>query len=111
MSDNPTPLHSISPDDQAISAQSGQQAAAGEPRQSFTAPNPNIPYSVSPVGQPGLGGPLLLPMLQQAQLQMWQGQFPPPAAIRDYEAILPGSFDRLMRMAERQQDSQFEEVR
>lgn len=37
------------------------------------------------------------------QFQVWQGQFPPPAAVREYEDICPGAFDRLIKMAENQQ--------
>ncbi len=42
------------------------------------------------------------------QVQVWQGQFPPPDAVERYEATMPGAFDRLMRMAERQQDAAIE---
>jgi len=37
------------------------------------------------------------------QFQVWQGQFPPPAAVREYEDVCPGAFDRLITMAENQQ--------
>lgn len=37
------------------------------------------------------------------QIQVWQGQFPPPEAIERYEQVMPGAFDRLMKMAELQQ--------
>ena len=42
------------------------------------------------------------------QAQFWQGQFPPPDAVEVYERVLPGSFDRMIRMAERQQDAQID---
>jgi uncharacterized membrane protein len=45
------------------------------------------------------------------QFQLWQGQFPPPEAVGKYEAVLPGSFDRMIRMAERLQEAQIEETR
>ncbi len=45
------------------------------------------------------------------QVQVWDGQFPPPDAIERYEQILPGAFDRIISMAERAQDRQFEENR
>jgi uncharacterized membrane protein len=37
-------------------------------------------------------------------LQVWQGQFPPPEAIEHYERVLPGAFNRIIAMAERQQN-------
>jgi uncharacterized membrane protein len=37
---------------------------------------------------------------------MWQGQFPPPEAIERYEKVLPGSFDRIIKMAEGLQAAQ-----
>jgi hypothetical protein len=40
-----------------------------------------------------------------AQVQVWQGQFPPPEAIERYERVQPGAFDRILKMAERQQES------
>ena len=51
--------------------------------------------------------PVFLPMpagqLSQVQqtVQLWQGQYPPPEAIEHYEKVLPGSFDRMIAMAER----------
>ena len=45
----------------------------------------------------------------QAQLQVWQGQYPPPDAIERYEAVLSGSFDRMIVMAERLQAAQIAE--
>ncbi len=50
-------------------------------------------------------------IVHQSQVQMWQGQFPPPEAVKEYEAVLPGSFDRMIRMAERLQDSQIDETK
>jgi uncharacterized membrane protein len=61
------------------------------------------PTQVFP-GFPGL--PNGLPsQLIMSQLQVWQGQFPPPDAIERYERVMPGAFNRLMAMAERQQEA------
>jgi len=46
----------------------------------------------------------------QIQTRIWQGQLPPPEAMEQYERILPGAFDRLLRMAEKQQDGQIENI-
>jgi uncharacterized membrane protein len=45
------------------------------------------------------------------QTHVWQGQFPPPDAIERYEAVLPGAFDRLMKMAEEQQAAQIAQAK
>lgn len=52
----------------------------------------------------------------QAQMQVMmqmqaQGPFPPPATLREYEAILPGSVDRVFKLAEKAQNDQAETVR
>jgi uncharacterized membrane protein len=48
----------------------------------------------------------------QAMMQLQaHGPFPPPAAIREYEAILPGTFERIVRMAEKAQQDQTDTVR
>jgi uncharacterized membrane protein len=47
----------------------------------------------------------------QQQVQVWQGQFPPPAAVREYNEILPDAFERMMRMAETAQQAQIDTVR
>ena len=68
-----------------------------------------------PLGQPWPGSPQAFPGGIQLPLpnlpavvsfqhtQLWQGQFPPPDAVERYEAVLPGAFDRIIGMAERQQ--------
>lgn len=58
-----------------------------------------IPTEFAPVLPPGFG-----PFVSQ-QVQVWQGQFPPPEAIERYVAVQPDSFDRIIKMAERQQES------
>ena len=71
--------------------------------------------AVPPLG-PGGPIPVFLPIqagqLSQTQtVQLWQGQYPPPEAVEHYEKILPGSFDRMISMAERLQAAQIEESR
>jgi uncharacterized membrane protein len=46
--------------------------------------------------------------LVQTQMQVWQSQYPPPDAAERYEKILPGSFDRIIGMAERLQAAQID---
>jgi uncharacterized membrane protein len=38
----------------------------------------------------------------------YQGPLPPADQVRSYEQVLPGSFDRILRMAERQQEHRME---
>jgi uncharacterized membrane protein len=45
------------------------------------------------------------------QVQLWQGPYPPPAAVREYEAILPGTFNRMVSMAEQAQAAQIATIR
>jgi uncharacterized membrane protein len=61
-----------------------------------------------PVFLPTPGGQLS--QIQQT-IQLWQGQYPPPEAIEHYEKVLPGSFDRMIAMAERLQAAQIDESR
>lgn len=75
---------------------------------------PNLPYAGGPIMAPPVGAmavPIMMPQIQQSQVQLWQGQFPPPDAVKSYEAILPGSFDRMIKMAERLQEAQIEETK
>ena len=75
---------------------------------------PVLPYAGGPIMGPPLGQvgiPVAIPPIQQAQVQLWQGQFPPPDAVEKYEKVLPGSFDRMIAMAERLQAAQIEETR
>jgi uncharacterized membrane protein len=48
-----------------------------------------------------LAGPPAFPMLVGAQQITWNGPYPPPDAVERYERVLPGSFDRILAMAER----------
>jgi uncharacterized membrane protein len=45
------------------------------------------------------------------QVQQWQWPIPPPEDIKEYEAILPGAFDRIMKMAEHALGAQIESGR
>lgn len=49
-------------------------------------------------------------MMAMAQMQAY-GPFPPPALIKEYEVILPGSFERIMKMAEKAQNDQADTVK
>jgi uncharacterized membrane protein len=53
----------------------------------------------------------MLPTVQAQQTVVWQGQYPPPEAVERYEKILPGAFDRMIRMAEQLQSAQIEEAK
>ena len=77
-------------------SQDSSGAASGEPQPA------NPPDSI-PVGVP-FGAPAFAVQ----QVQVWQGQFPPPDAIERYEAVHPGTFGRLVTMAERQQQAVIE---
>ena len=47
----------------------------------------------------------------QQTLQVWQGPYPPPEAIERYEKILPGTFNRILTMAENLQQAQIDQSR
>jgi uncharacterized membrane protein len=49
------------------------------------------------------------PELQE--IQMWQAPFPPPQAVCEYEAILPGTWNRMLEMAEEAQAAEILTVR
>ena len=105
-------------------------AEQGRPQQTGQARPPPIPPEVwaqlmaGGIRPPGLMGigvgapmPIFLPgaggaVAQTQQIvQLWQGQYPPPEAIEHYERVLPGSFDRMIGMAERLQAAQIDESR
>ncbi len=44
----------------------------------------------------------------EAQFERFSGPIPPPNMMRDYEDVLPGSADRILTMAEREQSRQIE---
>lgn len=49
--------------------------------------------------------PGMMPFQQIQQVQVRQGQFPPPDEIERYVAVQPDAFDRILKMAERQQEA------
>ena len=49
--------------------------------------------------------------VRATQVSEWSGPLPAPDDLRQYEDILPGSADRILRMAENQQQHGFEEDR
>jgi uncharacterized membrane protein len=44
-------------------------------------------------------------------VQQWQSPFPPPKDVKEYEAVLPGAFDRMVTMVEQSQGAQIESER
>lgn len=57
----------------------------------------------------GVLGPALgVQQIAALQLQVWQGQFPPPDAVEAYNRASPQAFDRMITMAEKLQDAQIE---
>ena len=70
-----------------------------------SAPPQTVVYSL-----PQGGAPLITGAITQS-VQVWQGQYPPPDALERYEALSPGAFDRMMRMAEQLQAAQIENSR
>jgi uncharacterized membrane protein len=77
--------------------------AGDSPQQPQTPLQPGL----VPTATPTTGSPYN-PLPQQQVLVLgtgdsWEGPFPPPEVLYEYEKILPGSFDRLLKMAERSQ--------
>jgi uncharacterized membrane protein len=62
-----------------------------------------IAQQIAGAGQPQQ---LLLPGIIQQQASHWQGPYPPPEAVERYEGVLPGTFNRLITMAEQLQAAQ-----
>jgi uncharacterized membrane protein len=88
-----------------------QQAQSADPASATPILGPlpgTIIFPTFPGLAPGAPGQLSLPFVQrqQVQVQVWQGQFPPPEAIREYENIQPGAFNRMITMAEEAQKAQ-----
>jgi uncharacterized membrane protein len=82
----------------------GDDPAAAE----RSSPTP-IVLSTSTVASPYVPQPqtIVIPNAKLAtvveQREIWQGPFPPPDAVEQYEKVLPGVFDRLVKMAEESQ--------
>jgi uncharacterized membrane protein len=102
------------------------QEQAPQPQPTTQPPTqPSVPSSVQgpinvSVPLPGLllaaasqpQGAFVVPAVQTQQtLQVWQGQYPPPDAVERYEKVLPGAFDRIVRMAEQLQAAQIDTAR
>jgi len=45
------------------------------------------------------------------QIQFWSAPFPPPQAVREYEQVAPGTWNRILEMAEESQASQISTMR
>jgi uncharacterized membrane protein len=97
MTDEPPPKPPDKPPTEATPAESPDLGSAGG------VPIPgHFPY---PPGTPG--GTVV--GVQQA-VQIWQSPYPPPEAIERYEKICPGTFDRMLGMAERLQAAQIKQT-
>ncbi len=55
--------------------------------------------------------PADLTLAMASQVQLWQGQFPPPEAIERYEKVHPGAFGRMITMAEFSQKTRADDTR
>ena len=77
----------------------------------FSFPPAGLPYlTLAP--QPG-GHPGSAPGAQfhlAVQQSYWQGPYPSPDAVERFEKLLPGSFDRILTMAEETQRAQIKTV-
>jgi uncharacterized membrane protein len=114
--DNPQPSK---PDNQPPPPE--KRARQSNPRQPQAIPIPPqvLAQILARSGQgipPGIGIPIAfpttLPVAQTQQtVQLWQGQYPPPEAIEHYEKVLPGSFNRMITMAEQLQEAQIAEAK
>ena len=60
--------------------------------------SPTGPTTIAPGPEFGVSASTFV---EHTEVQVWQGQFPPPDAVEKYEAVLPGAFDRIVAMAER----------
>ena len=63
-------------------------------------------FGAQPIGPQQLP----LPMIARQQIQVWQGPYPPPEALREYEKIQPGAFNRMLTMAEQAQTAQINSI-
>ena len=105
-SDAPQPQKADGPDTSAEAAIAAAPVAAGNVVS--TGINPYAP-GILPAQQV-----ILVPVAQQQlaqQIQTWQGPFPHPTDMRAYEDILPGTFERMLKMAEEAQRAQIDTVR
>lgn len=70
---------------------------------------PNLGFFSSAPTQPIF--PPATPQLIIQQTERWQSPFPAPEHVKQYEAVLPGTFDRIVRMTEQAQAAQLESER
>src|SRR6516164_4459803 len=76
-------------------------------------PNPSspgtsgAPQSGQITSAPSVTGIQLSGILQQSL--HWQGPYPSPDAVERYERVQPGTFDRLIKMAEQLQAAQIQQ--
>lgn len=84
-------------------ASSGAEGGRAEPLPA----RPNEPKEA----QEDLAPPEPQPPAMELRGALWQGPFPPPAAMEHYERILPGFFERTLSMAERAQSAEIEQAR
>jgi uncharacterized membrane protein len=94
-----------------------QSAAEQQPAPAFPTP----PHVIGPlpgtVFVPVVGGaPIQLPFpgmvaRVQQQVQVWQSPYPSPEALREYERLQPGAFNRMLTMAEQAQAAQINSIK
>jgi uncharacterized membrane protein len=71
-----------------------------------------MPNFAQPIMTGSIPNPTLMLTAQvQQTMQSWQGPYPPPEAVERYEKLLPGTFDRMIKMAEQLQHAQIEEAK
>jgi uncharacterized membrane protein len=80
------------------------QAHDGLKTEPPTAPSVTPAAAYAPALPPA--SPIVFPI--QQQLQLWNAPYPPPEAVKQYEEVLPGAFDRIIRMAELAQTAQID---
>jgi uncharacterized membrane protein len=112
----PKPSQEVPASAQTLTGQQPEQALSPQQLAAIAAAQlggvRGLPYD--PFGNPFTvpGQSALLPGPQaQFSIQRWQGQFPPPEAVERYEKVLPGTFNRLIAMAETYQSAQIEETK
>ena len=73
-----------------------------------------LPENERPVFAPSQGGLKSWKELRResrlTEFQMWMAPFPPPQAVLEYERALPGSWDRMLTMAEEAQAADIRNV-
>lgn len=67
-------------------------------------------FGAQPFGPQQLPLPMMARQQVVQQVQLWQGPYPPPEALREYERIQPGAFNRMLTMAEQAQTAQINSI-